>query len=1100
MITWRTAAASSRPAGRRPLAVLAFAFVASCGVHANDSAGLEEVRFTPRSGPRGATMFVTLSPEQTGVVTENSYADPSMWAEHYQEIVYGETGTGVCVGDYDNDGRPDLFVVSKTGQSRLFRNLGNWKFEDVTAKAGLVSAGNPAKHDEGWLKTLSGAPEATGQENMKAWQQGATFVDVNNDGWLDLYVCRFGAANQLFINQRDGTFKEEAAVRGLAVVDACGMAAFCDYDRDGWLDVYVQTSLLDAAAHPNGQRDHLFHNQGDGRFVEVSDRAGIAGESMGHSATWWDYDNDGWPDLYVTNDYAAPDHLYHNQRDGTFVDAINQVVPHQPYYAMGSDLGDINNDGLIDFFVADMAATTHEKDQRGMAYSRAQAQIPPKDSQTAAQLMHNELYLNTNTGRCLEVANLAGLAATDWTWSVRLEDLDNDGRLDLHVTNGMIREYHSADLLSRLMGMETLESRRIMRASPKLTERNLAFRNLGDLQFSDVSAEWGLDQRGVSFGAAFADFDGDGDLDLVYANYEAGVTLLRNDSDSGHSVIIALNGVQTNRFGAGAVVRVETAAGGQVRPLVLARGYLSSSEPVVHFGLGQDERIQRLTVEWPSGQKQVFTDLAVDRRFTITEPSEHAVPPVAADTIAPGQFTPVEPAPALSPASAEEGRSGGVVAVADFDHDGHLDRFVGGRAQPGRYSSIPRSALYANRGGELQDVTDSVAPGLREIGIVKAALWSDADGDGWVDLLVALDWGQVKYFHNREGRALEDWTDKMGFAGAGTGWWTSLATADFNGDGRPDYVAGNVGLNTQYRATPERPALLFFGKFGGTGGPFVVEGYYEGDRLYPRQTRKDLGAKIPSILKRFPRNDQYGRATLAEILGEDKLATAQRWAATELRSGVFLSQPDGRYRFTPLPRLAQVAPISAVAAGDFEGDGRADIYAVQNAPAHPPAIGRFDGGLSQLLRGDGRGNFAPVPPAESGLVVPEADVTGLAVLDFDGDGWPDFLISRSDGTPRAFRNRGVVGRHSLRVVVQGPADNPSAIGARVALDLNDGATQTAEAVANAINTGQAPAACFFGYADSNLPRRLRIRWPDGSSSTHEVPPHATTVTLTKSVN
>ena len=297
MINRRTLTTHSRPAVRRWLASLTLALVTGIAVRANDRVGLEEAPFAPRSGPRGATMFVMLSPEQTGVVTENSYADPSMWAERYQEIVYGETGTGVCVGDYDNDGRPDLFVVSKTGQSRLFRNLGNWKFEDVTAKAGLVSAANPA------------------------WQQGATFVDVNNDGWLDLYLCRFGAPNLLFINQRDGTFKEEAAARGLAVVDACGMAAFCDYDRDGWLDVYVQTSLLDAATHPNGQRHHLFHNQGDGRFVEVSDRAGIAGESMGHSATWWDYDNDGWPDLYVTNDYATPDHLYHNQHDGTFVDA-----------------------------------------------------------------------------------------------------------------------------------------------------------------------------------------------------------------------------------------------------------------------------------------------------------------------------------------------------------------------------------------------------------------------------------------------------------------------------------------------------------------------------------------------------------------------------------------------------------------------------------------------------------------------------------------------------------------------------------------------------------------------------------------------------------
>ena len=1092
-----------RPRSTGWLGMVVIALAASTGFRASADSGLQEAALAPRSGPRAATMFVALSPERTGIVTENDYADPAMWAEHYQELVYGAMGTGVSIGDYDNDGRPDLFVVSKTGQSRLFRNLGDWKFEDVTAKAGLLTTTNPVEQSVAWMKNLVGDAVATPAEvNLKAWKQGATFVDVNNDGWLDLYVCRFGAPNLLFINQHDGTFKEEAAARGLAVIDACGMAAFCDYDRDGWLDVYVQTSMLDATAHPNGQRDYLFHNQGNGNFVNVTDRAGIAGESMGHSATWWDYDNDGWPDLYVTNDYAAPDRLYHNNRDGTFTDAINQVVPHLPYYAMGSDLGDINNDGLIDLFVADMAATTHEKDQRGMAYSRAQAELPPTDSVTAPQLMHNALYLNTGTGHCLEAAFLAGLAATDWTWSVRFEDLDNDGRLDLHVTNGMAREYHSVDLLGRIMGAEgPLESRRIMRASPKLTERHLAFRNLGDLQFVDVSTAWGLDQRGVSFGAAFGDLDGDGDLDLVYANYESGVTVLRNDSDSGHRLIVALRGTQSNRFGVGAIVRIETATGVQVRPLVLARGYLSSSEPVLHFGLGEDTRIQHLTVAWPSGQMQTFADLAVDRRLTITEPSEPVARPAAPGPLAAGQFTAVAPPPALPEQLPESAKPDGIVATADFDRNGQLDRFVGGRAQPGKFSPIPRSALYVSRGGKLEDVTDSVAPGLREVGRVTAALWSDVDGDGWPDLLVALDWGPIKYFHNREGLVLEDWTEKAGFADAGTGWWTSLATADFNGDGRPDYVAGNVGLNTRYRANREHPALLFSGNFGGSAGPLLVEGYYEGERLFPWRTRKDLGSKIPSILKRYPKNDQYARATLGEILGEDKLAAAQRWAATELRSGVFLSQPDGTYRFTPLPRLAQIGPLSAVVAGDFDGDGYADIYAVQNFPAPLPAIGRFDGGLSQLLRGDGQGHFVPVPAAESGLLVTGDEAKTLAVLDLDEDGWPDFLITRNRGAPTlAYHNHGIAGRRPLRVVLRGPAGNPAAIGARVTLELADGTTQTAEVTAGAGDAAPSTAACFFGYPDTNSPRRLRVRWPDGSSSSHDVTTTATTLTLTVPTN
>ena len=324
-----------------------------------------------------------MSAAQTGIVTDNRYDDPKMWGEHYQELAYGEMGTGVAIGDYDGDGRPDVFVVSKTGRCRLFRNLGNWKFEDVTDKAGLGGAadGGVASRLKSWIGL--GASDASA-DSVGAWKQGAAFVDVNNDGRLDLYVCRFDAPNWLFINQGDGTFREEAAARGLAVVDGSGMGAFCDYDRDGWLDAYIHTNILDATRHPNGQRDYLFHNNGNGTFTDVTRRAGISGEKAGHSATWWDYDGDGWPDLYVANDYATPDRLYHNDRDGTFTDVINAVVPHMPYYSMSSDEGDLNNDGRIDLLVSDMAATTHEKDERGMALSRAQAQVETKGSRCRA--------------------------------------------------------------------------------------------------------------------------------------------------------------------------------------------------------------------------------------------------------------------------------------------------------------------------------------------------------------------------------------------------------------------------------------------------------------------------------------------------------------------------------------------------------------------------------------------------------------------------------------------------------------------------------------------------------------------------------------------
>jgi len=1164
------------------------------GWTAEPASSLVEVAFGPRSAPGGSTMFTPMSAEQTGIVTENRYDDPKMWDEHYQRISMGETGTGIAIADYDNDGKADIFVVSKTGSCRLFRNLGGWKFEDVTEKAGL--------------KNLGGRENA--QEEKEAWKQGAVFADVDNDGWLDIYLCRFNAPNLLFINQRNGSFKEEGAARGLAVTDACGVGAFCDYDRDGWLDVYVTTNMLDANGHPNGQRGYLFRNNGNGTFANVTEKAGIRGETLSHSATWWDYDGDGWPDLYVADDFADTDRLYHNNHDGTFTDSIGRVVPHMPYSSMGADIGDINNDGFMDLFVADMAATTHEKDQRGMAYSRTLGNSAAEISLSgAAQYSRNALYLNTGMGSCLEIAQLAGLAATDWTWSVLFEDLDNDGRLDLFVTNGMNREYQSADLRDRIFQAEGLEDRkRIMRASPKLIEANLAYRNLGDLRFEEVGAAWGLNQRGVSFGAALGDLDNDGDMDVVYANYENGVTVLRNDRQAGHAVEIALRGTSSNRFGVGARVRLESAAGLQLRQLSIARGYLSSCEPVLHFGLGQDTVIDRLTVEWPNGRTQTFSPLSADRRYTITEPDGAASLPTSR-TIPSGQFSDVSDAmnfnlnfrevsrneaspqplmpvrfrrrgPALAvgdlngdgrddvlasgtsgdparllfagekgltPADASafgdntlvedgpvlffdadgdgandvlithggaglpngaaeyqpqlyfndgHGRfhavadalpqlriSAGAAAAADFDRDGRIDLFIGGRFRPGQYPLSPRSALLSNQGGRFEDVTDRLAPGLREVGMVSSALWSDVDGDGWCDLLLALEWGSIKYFHNNQGQGFTEQSEPAGFAGAGTGWWTSLAAADFNGDGRPDYVAGNLGLNSQYQATAEHPVLLYYGSFSSGRPPLLIEGYYEGEKLYPRRTRKELGAVIPSILQRYPKNESYARATLPEILGADKIAAARRFAATELRSGVFLSQPDGTYRFSPLPRLAQAAPFQGVVAGDFDGDGCADIYAVQNSYAPDPGTGRFDGALSLLLRGDGHGQFTAMASAASGLVV-SGDAKALAVIDLDQDGWPDFLVTRNGAATMAWRNRGVQGHRSLGVRLSGVAGNRTGIGARVRLELSDGTAQTTEIHAGSGYYSQSSPLCFFGYPEDKPPRRLSVRWPDGVTSEH----------------
>ena len=1116
-----------------------------------------------RSGPRAATLFTALPAAQTGIVAENRYADPLMWTDRYSEIIYGPMGTGVAIADYDGDGRPDVFVVSKTEQSRLFRNLGGWKFEDTTAKAGISEPGKPA-----------------------GWTQGAAFADVNNDGWLDLYLCRFGVPNQLFINQGDGTFREEAAARGLAVKDASGMAAFCDYDRDGDLDMYLQTNLLDSVKAPQGQKDYLFRNRGDGTFEDVTAAAGIdAIETAGHSATWWDYDGDGWPDLYVANDYAVPDFLYRNNRDGTFTNVINDATGQTPHSSMGADLGDVNGDGHADLFVADMAATTREKDQRGMAKIRALLDSTPHPPGEAFQFMRNALLLGTGTVHLREGAQLAGLAATDWTWSVRLEDFDQDGRLDVHVTNGMIREYHNADQHQVLMALENpADSRRAMRAAPIFAEPNLAYRNEGGLVFRETGAEWGLDQAGVSTGAATGDLDGDGDLDLVLSNYESGPTVLRNDSDTGHRLMVALRGTVSNRFGVGATVRLRTVAGEQMRTLVLARGYLSSSEPVLHFGLGRDAVVEELTVEWPSGQAQRFTGLAADQKLTITEPAgesrpdsarlptggvftvapldlvarEAPEPEGAAQPLLPFRFdrrgpalavlphdggeqlllggTTADPLKGFAPDSLDDGpllvfeangdgrpdllqtkagtsrpagpdyqprlhlgtatgftpanlpaisQSTGAATTADFDRDGDLDLFLGARVLPGRYPLSPRSVLLRNDGGTFTEVP---LPDNGELGLVTSAVFSDLDHDGWPDLLLATEWGTIRYLHNDSGQGFTDRSSGQGFTHSG--FWSSLITADFNGDGKPDYAAGNLGLNTPYQTGP---AILFHGRFGDGGPPLVLEAIAEDGKLYPRRSRNELGPRITGLLRRYPRHNDFARATLAEIVGEQRLARAQRFEVAELRSGIYLSQPSGPHRFVPLPWEVQLAPVQGLVALDLTGDGHPDLALVQNSHAPAPSLGRFTGGLGLILANDGRGAFTSLDPQQSGFMV-SGDAKALVVTDLNGDNWPDLVASRNDAPALAFTHRGLAGHRPLRVVLQGSPGNPTGLGARLTLTLADGTTRTTELTAASGYYSQSSPAIFLALASP--PRSLNVRWPDGRTSEHTITADATgTITI-----
>jgi hypothetical protein len=1224
------------PAFAGPIPVLGAALLlAGCG--GEDPALPAGIRAEPlpARGPGASPLFVRRAPADCGITTGNALRPENV-------LPYVYNGAGVAAGDVDGDGLPDVYLVSQDGPNRLYRQVAPFRFEDVTARAGV--------------------------DGGEAWGTGCAMVDFDGDGDLDIYVSNTESPNLLYRNRGDGSFEDCAAEVGLAHVGASTMPAFADYDNDGDLDLYLLTNrvflqsllpeLLGSTSLPAairktlremappmprrlaaddggalqvppgyedhlfafagrlfyaGQADRLFRNDG-GRFVDVTEAAGIADQGLGLSATWWDFDDDGFLDLYVANDLESPDRLYHNRRDGTFEEVSATALPHIAYFGMGADFADVDQDGRFDFLVADMAMRTHYKAKvlmgdmgdRGwfLEYGR-----PP-------QIMRNALFMNTGTGRFLEAGIMARVASTNWTWSVKFADLDGDGWEDLFATNGIPRFDNDPDAQIRFRELwdagRQREAVELARHLPAVAERNLALRNSGTVpgtppEFRDVSADWGLDLEAVSQGAAFADFDGDGDLDLIVSNQNAPAAVYENRSgDDRKLAVIRLDGRGGNRFGIGARVSARAGDLRLERLLTLQGGYLSTDEPLVHLGLGSASRIDRLEVRWPSGATQVFEGLPAGQRYTILEPEAPALRPDPR-TLQPPRFEEVAAAQGLAfehretpyddfavqpllphrhsqlgPGlafgdvdgdgfddlwiggargqagalfvSAEGGfvrrpgpweqdldredmgalffdldadgdldlyvvsggsevaagdpslrdriylntgdgtfaaapdatlpayaDSGGPVAAADFDGDGDLDLFVGGRLVPGRYPQPALSRLYRNEGGRLRDVAEEVAPpGLRQAGLVTGACWSDLDGDGDPDLVVTAHWQPVRLFRNLGGR-FEDATAAAGFAGA-TGWWNGVASGDLDGDGDLDLVTTNQGLNSKYKASPGHPARIFARDFDENGVLDVIEAKYEGETLLPVRGRSCSSRAMPFLAEKYPTYDQFARASLTDIYSERGLAEAAEWQATELAHLLWRNQGDGTFRPEPLPRLAQIAPGFGVAIVDLDGDARTDLVLAQNFFTAEPETGRMAGGLGLWLRGSPAG-LAAVEPARSGILIP-GDGKALVIEDTDADGRPDLVVSTNDGPLRVLRNAGGSGRW-LRVRLAGRPGNPAAVGARLELRIPGGPTQVREVQAGGSYLGQSGATVHFGLGDA-AEAELTVRWPDGATTSHPI--------------
>jgi hypothetical protein len=445
--------------------------------------------------------------------------------------------------------------------------------------------------------------------------------------------------------------------------------------------------------------------------------------------------------------------------------------------------------------------------------------------------------------------------------------------------------------------------------------------------------------------------------------------------------------------------------------------------------------------------------------------------------------------------------SGSVAAAADYDRDGDLDLFVGGRVIPGQFPVSPKSRLLNNHEGTYRDATiddtldDTLdgGPELLETGMVTAAVWSDVNDDGWLDLLVTHEWGPIKLFLNHEGR-LSDATRQAGLADK-LGWWNSIAGRDLDGDGDIDYVAANLGRNTPYRATAERPARLFFGDFTGTGRKHVLEANDdEQGQLVPVQTKPIVQEAMAMVEVAFPTYHDYAVATLADIVGDEALQNALQFSANTVDSVILRNDGRGVFAVEPLPVAAQLAPGYGLVMSDFDADGFTDVYLAQNSYAPRGEIGHFDGGLSVLLRGNAQGQLVETPPLKSGLVVP-GDAKSVVATDVNGDGWPDILVAVNNGATVVFENQGVANRQLAALRLRGQAGNPTAIGARVTLVRADGLRQTAEVVAGSGYLSQQPATLWFGLGSDSEKASVEIRWPDGQSSTHEPSDWGSVVTI-----
>ena len=1068
----------------------------------------------------GQKLMKALQPHESGISFINYVSDTSYMVRN--SYVYAVNGGGVAIADFNNDGLEDVVFSSNYGVLELYVNKGNLKFE-LARQTGLIA---------------------------KDWCTALIASDVNGDGLVDLYVCRSSCDlkitsrnNLLFINKGNFQFEESAASWGIDNDGNSTGAVFFDFDLDGDLDLYVVNgpyaffNQLSYNIKPVGRyygTDVLYENVG-GKMVLVNERMGIIEENaFGLSVTAADINNDGWPDLFVANDFIYEDFILINNQGKGFDYKTKRMIGHGSFFTMGTDVNDFNNDGLPDLLSVDMLQDDLRKFKWESTINTYDFYENLQEIGGHTQYIRNCLQLNRGDGTFSEIAELAGVAATDWSWSCLFVDLDNDGWKDIYISNG-VRYKANIDYLlfesqqNRMKRPSVLDQPipyqpkpgeafgpRIENKSkiniadyPKEVIPNFVFRNNRDLTFTNVRSEWGMDQVVNANGAAYADLDNDGDLDLVVNNHNDTSIVYQNlsntDKSKTHFIQFKVKGYKLNTDHLGAKIFVYTPKSVQYQEITRTRGFQSSSQAIAHFGLGEDYKIDSVVAVSPYGlRKIVLKNPAINKLhhldfgsseltysssvqkpefFLHTEdttrlPSfrhkENPYQDFKREPLLTQIFSRLGPGMAVGDvngdgfedffiggASGQSGElwlqnqdgsfirstsnpwsqhqdqedmgvllfdvdgdvdldlyiaSGGneeleetgfyrdrlyindgkgnfsfasdqledvqasasCVVAGDFDNDGDLDVFVGGRILTGQYPLPPRSFLLRNENGKLVDRTEQIAPGLERVGLVSGALWTDFDDDGDLDLIVVGQWMPITVFENVKGK-FQNSTEKLGL-NQHTGWWNSITGADLDNDGDTDYIIGNLGLNSRLKASPEQPLSIYALDFDNNTSLDAITFMYNDGINQPIHRYAKITDQLLVFRRRFLKVKDYAYADLNKVIPPDFRNKAYHRTAAVLYSSVLINQGKGRFKLVPLPNLAQIAPVFGLQTGDYDLDGYLDILITGNCFGFEIETGRADASRGLLLLGDGKFNFKPVEVPRAGFRVP-GDAKSLVRID-----------------------------------------------------------------------------------------------------------------------